>query len=253
MRFEVEGSDQHGERTATATGTDVPTAAVGLPNGVHHLGFYSNWQPKTGSQNFKTLGIDLGVADPAKKMAFVIAARNDHSPTFSIIKDGTEYPLTKTTGTNPSGTGGVLYLAEGDIPVGGPATLKATYTANTSGVYLFAARAMALKNVARVAAPSVARHSAVVGTPIGGNFATQPGDVAIMALLSIPTDPAGIVSASSIVTEMTDALVLETPDPGLHFWFGAGVDTVGGASRAINATPSVAGNMSRMNFLYRSV
>ncbi|MGN7870959.1 hypothetical protein [Paracoccus sp. 22332] len=240
-------SDASGVTEGTTPAVAVPGTVLAV--GATRVGFYD--QVRVGATNTQRLtDIDLGPADPAKRMVLFVSTRGDFTPTFAVIAGGVEYPLEEVTRTGPQSNSATGYLLEANIPAGGAAVLRATYTANTSpglGVEVFA-----LKGMARQTLVSNLRVAMTAGTPVSVQVATQANDFCLLFLVSVPTAAGGIIDATAGVTEVIDRTL--ATGAGLspwQLWIGAATEATGSATRTLSATPTVSGNAGRLAAVYR--
>ena len=170
--------------------------------------------------------------------------------TFVLEVGGVDYPLTKVSSQNPVGASMAMHLLEADMPLGGEAILKATFTVNTSWQVPLVAAVFAGKNVVRPAAPSTLRVTMTAGTPVAIQTATQVGDIALFGMLSIPNAAGGVFDSSAFVSELVERQ--HTDGTAFQFWLGKGVETAANAARTISVTPNASGEAARFNVLYRN-
>lgn len=240
-------SDASGATEGTTPAVAVPGTT--LASGATRIGFYAQDRAgATGAQ--RLLDIDLGPADPAKRMLMLVSTRGDYSPTFAIIAGGVEYPLEVVASAGPASNSAGVHLLEASIPAGGAAVLRATYTGNTAPG--LAAEILALKGMSRQTLVAGARIAMTAGTPVSVQVATQAGDLCVLALVATPTAAGGIIDAAAGVTEVIDrTLSTASGQSPWQFWIGAATDATGSATRTLSATPNVSGNAGRLAAVYR--
>lgn len=241
--WEVMAQDANGSRSVTTNAIAIPGAS-GLADGVTRLGHIASVE--TSSTSTHNISVDLGPADPAKVMYFLIAMPFSPINSLKVIAGGVEYNAGEIQQGTLSGATHRLSLWSCAVPAGGTATLQAgtALVSSTPEVEVLAGKNVTLLSSYKDGV------SLTAGSPINrGMGTTQVNDDMLYAIMAAPINAAGVFSGTTGVAEVWDAPVRGVAP---QFWVGFGRETVAG-TRTLSTTPNASGNASRISAVFRRV